>query len=404
MSHSLQAVDQTTRNEPQPSGCGPNDPGRAAAFSLRTRFLERRVTSTAPATIANESSANLTATQLLRRPGNGTISRFGACFRTYRLSDRWSAIAYVSGDSQHDSDAWSDLGSAESFWQETLARIQDDLTAPAPAGQLLHKSSAGSQVAQLRINRPTGEPAEIICKQGRVDTVTQRLGSWLKGPKEWREFWLGHRLRQLGLPTPLPLACMWRRAGFCHLEGRIVTAFVANALPIDRAVRKLDAAREGRRRSLLLDTLTRRMADVLRTLGDNKLYHRDLKVSNVLVSNCEDDPQPWLIDLDGVGTEGRGHQASDFGPRGRIPPGSPKPEARSLLSHGPRFRNMLARLVSSLSESTDLGATQHLRALKQLADRGGQTKGAWKAEWNQIRSAAARLDTKQRRGESDAET
>ena len=328
---------------------------------------------TVPATIAEESTTSLTPTQLLRRCGKGAINRFGACFRCYQLSDRWSAIAYLSGDSQHDSDLWSDLKSAESYWQETLARIQDDLA--KPAAQLLHKSSAGSRVIQLRINRLAGEPAEIICKQGRVDTMAQRLGSWFKGPKEWREFWLGHRLRQIGLPTPLPLACMWRPAGFCHLEGRIVTAFVANALPIDRAVRKLDAAREGRRRSPPLDILTHRMAGVLRTLGDNKLYHRDLKVSNVLVSNCEDDPQPWLIDLDGVGTE--------------------------AMPRGSRFRNMLARLVSSLSESTDLGATQHLRALKQLADR---TKGAWKAEWNEIQSAAARLERKQRRGGSDIET
>ena len=336
--------------------------------------------STAPATIADDSTTNLTPTQLLRRCGNGTIGRFGACFRSYQLSDRWSAIAYVSGDSLHDSDSWSALKSAESYWRETLARMQDDLAEPTrtPAAQLLHKSSAGSRVAQLRINRPTGEAGDIICKLGRVDTVTQRLGSWLKGPKEWREFWLGHRLRQLGLPTPLPLACLWRRAGFCHLEGRIVTALVANALPIDRAVRKLDAARAGRRRSSPLDTLTHRLAGVLRILGDNKLYHRDLKVSNVLVSNCEDDPQPWLIDLDGVGTEAE--------------------------PHGPRFRNMLARLVSSLSESTDLGATQHLRALKQLAGTGGPTKGAWKADWNEIQSAAARLEGKQRRSGSDVET
>jgi len=338
--------------------------------------LERRVTALAPATIAEHSTANLRPTQLLRRYGNETISRFGACFRGYRLSDRWSAITYVSGDSQHDSDSWSDLKSAESYWRETLARIQDDLA--KPAAQLLHKSSAGSRVAQLRISRPTGQSAEIICKQGRVDTVTQRLGSWLKGPKEWREFWLGHRLRQLGLPTPLPLACMWRRAGFCHLEGRIVTAFVVNALPIDRAVRKLDAAREGRRRSPPLDTLTHRLADVLRTLGDNKLYHRDLKVSNVLVSDCEADPQPWLIDLDGVSAE--------------------------ATPRGPRFRDMLARLVSSFSESTELGATQHLRALNRLADRRGTAKGEWKAEWNEIHSATTRLEGKRRRRGDDVET
>ena len=285
-------------------------------------------------------------------------------------------IAYVSGDSQHDSDSWRGIESAGSYWQETLAGIQGDLA--APTAQLLHKSSAGSRVVQLRISLPTGEPAEIICKQGRVDTMTQRLGSWFKGPKEWREFWLGHRLRQIGLPTPLPLACMWRPAGFCHLEGRIVTAFVANALPIDRAIRKLDAARDRHRRSPPLDTLTHRMADVLRTLGDNKLYHRDLKVSNVLVSNCEDDPQPRLIDLDGVGTE--------------------------AMPRGSRFRDMLARLVSSLSESTDLGATQHLRALKQLTDRGRPTKDAWKPEWNKIQSAAARLDIKRRHHGSDLET
>ena len=339
-------------------------------------FLEHAVTSTEAAAFADDLTTKVTPTQLLRRHGHGAIKRLGACFRSYQLSDRWSAIAYLSGDPQHDSDVWNDLNSAESYWQETLSGIQDDLA--KPAAHLLHKSSAGSRVVQLRISLPTGESAEIICKQGRVDTVTQRLGSWLEGPKEWREFWLGHRLRQLGLPTPLPLACMWRKAGVGHLEGRIVTAFVANALPIDRAVRKLDAAREGGRRSPPLDTLTHRMADVLRTLGDSRLYHRDLKVSNVLVSQCEDDPQPWLIDLDGVGTE--------------------------AALRGPRFRNMLARLVSSLSDSTDLGTTQYLRALKHLADRGGPTKGAWKAEWIEIRSAAVRLNTKQRRSRSGAET
>jgi len=338
--------------------------------------LEYPVTSTEAAAIADDSTTKLTPTQLLRRHGHGDIRRLGASFRSYPLSDRWSAIAYLSGDPQHDSDAWNDLKCAESYWQETLSRIQDDL-AP-PAAHVLHKSSAGSRVVQLQISLPTGESAEIICKQGRVDTVTQRLGSWLKGPKEWREFWLGHRLRQLGLPTPLPLACMWRKAGVGHLEGRIVTAFVAHALPIDRAVRKLDAAREGGRRSPPLDTLTHRMADVLRRLGDSRLYHRDLKVSNVLVSRCEDDPQPWLIDLDGVGTE--------------------------AALRGPRFRNMLARLVSSLSDSTDLGTTQYLRALKQLAYRGGPTKGAWKSEWNCIQSDAARLESKQRRTGNGDET
>jgi hypothetical protein len=334
------------------------------------------VTVTTAATTADESTTGFTPAQLLRQSRDGVISRFGTRFCTYQLSNGWSAIAYVSGDSQADSDLWSMVKSAEQYWRDTLTRIQNDLE--APAGLLLHKSSAGSRVAQLKIDLPNGETAEAICKQGRVGTFVQRLGSWLKGPKEWREFWLGHRLRQLGLPTPLPLACLLRRAGMYHMEGRIVTAFVANALPIDRAIRKLDAARKQHRRSEPLDVLTRRMAGVLRTLGDNKLYHRDLKVSNVLVSNCEDDPQPWLIDLDGVGTESE--------------------------SRGPRFRNMLARLTTSLSASTDLGATQHVRALMHLADHGGATKGVWKVEWKETQSAIRRLQSKQRRGGGDLVT
>ena len=51
-----------------------------------------------------------------------------------------------------------------------------------------------------------------------------------------------------------------------------------------------------------------------------------------------------------------------------------------------------------------VAATQHLRALKQIADRVGPVKGAWKAEWNEIQSAAARLEGKQRRSGSDVET
>ena len=322
----------------------------------------------AHATAPGGSAADLSPAKLLRRRGTEPLRAFGETFVVCGLPDGWSAAACTSA---HPDGQTLDIGATETSrddWKEALRSIHDSIS--ATGSERLHKYSPSGQVAELDIDWPGRGKIAVICKQGHVDSITQRFGTYFKGPKEWREFWVGHRLLELGLPAPRPLACFWRRAGMLHLQGQIVTEFVADALPLDRAIRKLDAATERYRRSASLDTLTCRMAEVLRTVGDNRLYHRDLKVGNVLVACCETDPQPWLIDLDGVGTES--------GP------------------HGPRFCGTLARLGASLSESTELPTTRYVRALKQIMAGRERPAANWRSAWRDAQHAAVRM-SKQRR-------
>lgn len=331
--------------------------------------MGRRLNSTARATASTDPGTDGPLAQVLRRRTRQPFCAFGVNFVVCDLSDGWSAVACASGRS---SGAPTETGSddldqsAAADWRETLQSIHESFVSNSE--QRLHKYSHSGQVAELQIGWPAGNELTVICKQGSVDRLSQRIGTWIKGPKEWREFWLGHRLRQLGLPTPLPLACMWRPAGLCHLEGRIVTEFLNGAHPLDRAVRMIDARRHRNQRSAALDTLTSRLAEILGTLGNNGLYHRDLKVSNVLVSNSKSDPQPWLIDLDGVAME-------------RQP-------------QGPRFRRTLVRLTASLTQSTQMSTAQYVRALRRILAASDRSNTAWKSVWSEIALAVDRMSDK----------
>ncbi len=314
------------------------------------------------------TARNFTPTKVLRRRAHQPFSAFGAHFLVYDLPDGWSAVAYTSGHPNVPSLRMRNVDLTRDYWKEALGFIHDCLSDTAV--KRLHKRSQTAEVSELHIDWPSNGKLGIICKQGYVDSVSQKLGTGFKGPKEWREFWRGHQLLQVGFPTPMPLACMWRRAGVWHLQGRLITEFITDALPLDRAVRKIEARRRHvRSRADSLNALTRKLVEVVGRLGRQGLYHRDLKVSNILVSNWESDPQPWLIDLDGIECEAQ--------PR------------------GPRLERSLQRLVSSLRASTDLGSAQYLRALKELLKTWQQPEAQWKSAWIEIRDGVDRLSRKQ---------
>lgn len=327
-----------------------------------------------------------------RRTACDSLDAFGARFFVCELTSGWSAVAYLCGHSQIAGGSDESEKLTKPFWIKTLPAIQNDLQ--RAADDRVYKHSKSKRVSLLDIDRPCPDsshpgpdrihpadsrPLSIVCKQGRAETLRQKFGTYFKGPKEWREFWTGHQLLQSGLRTPMPLACMWRRVGFGHFEAILITEFIRDALPLDRAVNLINGndsnASSGGRvhptRERALDLLTQKMVRLLNSLGRQSFYHRDLKVGNVLVAGCPSDPRPWLIDLDGIHGE-----ASPF---------------------GPGFDRSIVRLVSSLIESTDLRTRDYLHALRFHLTELKIPAGQWREEWTKLQAGITPLIRKQNR-------
>ncbi len=298
----------------------------------------------------------------------GVLQQSGASFAAVQLNDGWSAIACLGSLPEIEPAPTAPL--SRTFWTQALEALNQQMEQPS-AGALL-KSSPSRRVVQSHITLPDARVLKVICKDGQPVTWYQRVSGRYAGPKEWREFWTGQRLLQLGLPTPRPLACLWTRAGIVGIRCRLVTRYLGGALPIDRMVRKLLAARpsdrDANRRAV--NDLAVAVGNLLKTLSTEDLYHRDLKASNLLVGESEGRLHPWLIDLDGLAHERRGGHVG--------------------------LRRSVARLAIALQDATELPATVGVRVLRQFAGRHG-----WRREWQLLREEIGRLTASQRRRRRD---
>ncbi len=313
--------------------------------------------------------------RLLRSRARAHVRAFGVEFTVLDLIERWRAVCVrtlpsdpTQGESLSAGSPGAGRGITDDAWRSVLILLLENHR-DNPTGRVVKYSSKGS-VTQFEIDLPDAGRMSVVCKQGTVLQLTQRIGTYLKGPKEWREFWMGHRLREIDVTTPLPLVCLWRRAGACHLEARIITQYVPNAVSLDQAVRQQAVAKENASRARAsLMTLTQRMVDLLCALGRRGYCHRDLKASNILVA--ADGAEPWLIDLDGLRSERR--------PFGR------------------GFEQSIARLSASLNEIGGISNALRLRALRTLLSGRGEDAAKWKPAWRQLQARAELLATKQRR-------
>jgi hypothetical protein len=282
-------------------------------------------------------------TRLLRRPTPGRFDAYGESFEVIDLRDGWFAAVCIS--------AAPALCSNLQEWREKLEELQARW-ADGDMGRILKTSARGrvtcTTLAHCNI--------EVVCKDVRRTSFLQALGAWWSGPKPWREFWFGHRLRRAHLPTPLPVACLWRRTGALNIDARTITLHLANACGLEHAVR-----RSVRQRPAVSRALATAVGHVAARLGAEALYHRDFKASNLLVIDAESvNPQVWLIDLDGLHVDN--------------------------VHRGKGYHRALARLAASLSNQRACTRTQCLRTLR-ATDAGA----SWKEAWSTIAAHAVAL-------------
>jgi serine/threonine protein kinase len=249
-------------------------------------------------------------------------------------------------------------------------------------GATLLKNSRTTTVAETTM-MVRGCPTQVIFKRFNRKKWLDPLLTLFRPPRAWRSWQAGQDLASRGIPTPQNLAYVSRRRSwktdplfwFLPHETYLVTVKQQGAQSLaDYANKVLPALGLSERRARIR-SLTGALAQLIRSLHDRSLSHRDLKGSNILIkvnSGGEID-ELSLIDLVGV-------------------------HLRHPLPWSRRVQN-LARLCLSLSSVRGRTRTDLLRFLRLYLPWGLSPLGDWKGVWRKIdRAVGAKRARNLKRG------
>jgi tRNA A-37 threonylcarbamoyl transferase component Bud32 len=229
------------------------------------------------------------------------------------------------------------------------------------------KNGPSSTVIEMEIPGDDG-PRRVIYKRFMVGHWTDPLVALVRRTPALRSYVLGHGLRLRCLPTPRPLG-VWHRYKFgLPQEGYLLTELVPDATELQDFVKQLLNVGTNVNRTRLR-TLVDQLARLVGTLHYRHLSHRDLKASNLLVS----ENQLFFIDLVGV-------------------------MRHRKLRRSRRLQN-LARLNTSSECCAGLTRTDKLRFLRVYLRWGLRGRDGWKRWWREIEKATAeKIERNKRKG------
>jgi tRNA A-37 threonylcarbamoyl transferase component Bud32 len=235
-----------------------------------------------------------------------------------------------------------------------------------PDAQFL-KQSPSSTVIALDLPGNDG-PRRVIYKRFAVGHWTDPFVALVRRTPALRSYVLGHGLRLRCLPTPRPLG-VWHRYKYgLAQEGYLLTELIPDAIELHKYVKQLLSVGTNVDRTRLR-TLIDQLARLVGMLHHRHLSHRDLKASNVLVSNNH----LTFIDLVGV-------------------------MRHRKLRRSRRIQNLARLNVSSLG-CAGLTRTDKLRFLRVYLRWGLRGKQGWKEWWRALeKTTADKIDRNRRRG------
>jgi tRNA A-37 threonylcarbamoyl transferase component Bud32 len=256
-----------------------------------------------------------------------------------------------------------------------------DLPLEQPGVSLL-KNSRTTTVAETTM-LVRGQPTQVIYKRFNRKKWLDPLLTLFRPPRAWRSWQAGQDLASRGIPTPQNLAYVSRRRSwrssplfwFLPHETYLVTVKQQGAQSLAEYVSKVLPALPLPERRDRIRSLTGSLAQLIRSLHDRSLSHRDLKGSNILIKVNSDGEidELSLIDLVGV-------------------------QLRHPLPWRKRIQN-LARLCLSLSLVPGRTRTDLVRFLRLYLPWGLSPLGDWKALWRKIdRAVGAKRARNLKRG------
>jgi tRNA A-37 threonylcarbamoyl transferase component Bud32 len=166
-------------------------------------------------------------------------------------------------------------------------------------GHAVLKYSQQGEVLRAGVEFSNG-PLEVICKQSRP-RGPRRLATPFRPPRERRNCNRALALLNAGINTPLPLALIERKT--FRREAWLVTEFIPGLVDLDQIALQLLPRIDCRRSRKVKDTILHELVRLFARMDDGALTHRDMKASNILLSNWDGQtgpPSVWIADLDGL--------------------------------------------------------------------------------------------------------
>ena len=275
-----------------------------------------------------------------------------------KLPGGWSGTV-VTGWGRNGLRRWGLPGlPAVDDWQSRLSELVD---APStiPGYQVLKYSNKGEVFrAQLAWN---GLRLQVVCKQSRAGGAWRRSLALWRTSRERADFDRGLALVRAGIATALPLAVLEKNA--FHREARLITQLISGAVDLDQVALTLLPHLTPERRREVKDAIVEALVDLFDRLERSGFHHRDLKASNILLSNWEsraDSVRVWLVDLEGLRRQKAGR----------------------------RRRQPLIRLAASLLDYAAVTRTDFCRFVQRYLACTGLPGDTWKQQFRELAAEA----------------
>lgn len=226
-----------------------------------------------------------------------------------------------------------------------------------------------------------GQSRQVVYKRFANADTKDSLAALVRWTPALRSWVYGHCLRERGLATARPLALLQRKNLGLVRQGYLLMEKLQTAGDLHDALSAL-ASLEPVHRQNVLRMRIEQLARLIRELHSRRLAHRDLKATNILLLNEEDQPHDTELQT------------------GTSPPsvGISSPfcfidlvgvSRRRRVSRQCRVKN-LARLHASFCQDARITRTDKLRFLREYLQWGLFGRQGWKSWWRAIEQATER--------------
>jgi serine/threonine protein kinase len=252
-----------------------------------------------------------------------------------------------------------------------VARLIADPDAPFhDPGSTILKDSRTTTVAETTM-LVRGTPTPVIYKRFNRKKWLDPLLNVFRPSRAWRSWQAGQDLLSRGIPTPQNLAFLSRRRPFrvdplfwfLPHETYLITVKEEPAVDLATYVGKILLGLSPDIQRARIRRLTASLANLVRSLHERSLSHRDLKAANILIrtDTLDEEDRLSLIDLVGV-------------------------HLRHPIRRGRRVQN-LARLGLSLENVPGRTRTDSLQFLRRYLPWGLSPLNDWKSFWRSVERA-----------------
>ncbi len=244
-------------------------------------------------------------------------------------------------------------------WRQWLEHVAvDPSVLPGYATLKYSKSGEVFRAMVAETSGPTGGTLQVACRVTHSESYGTTWTAWRRS-RARRNFHRAMALLRAGIDTAIPLA--WMERPSTPRTSWLVTAYVGEVVDLDQIALTLLPQMDRRASQKARNGVVDAVVELLVRLDRAGLHHRDLKASNILITNWEGREtrlRPMLVDLDGL------HPRRWWSPRER--------------------RQPLIRLAASLRDYPGLTRTDFARFLLRYLTQAGRPRAEWKTHFRRL--------------------